>query len=505
MKNSQFTRVISLFIIFIMAFSLFACSSESPDKGSAVTTAATETDAGSEETTAEVDTRFLGVDYKGREFRVYTSVDASDATNANSFIEGVGELTGDIVDDAVYERNMLVEELLGIKLKFVQSNFTYDTATTGIRTYVMAGADEFDVIINDLRSMAALGIEGMFHEVSDVDNFDYSKAYWYNDYMQDLEIIPGHYYLMAGDYFMDVIASCHALFYNKQIAENYFGDPNHIYNLVLDGQWTYDKMNEVVANVYSDMNGDGTVNEGDLFGLSLHGTWGSAIPFIGSSGMTFIDRSSGYPEFAFNNERSISYMDKLNALWHNTGTLSNIVDSSDFNAGLRKLFSESKTLIVGYQRLGDLVKMRDIEFDIGVIPYPKFSVDDQYITSTHDTTEVGVIPITTTDMEFVTTVLEVLNRETEALVIPQYYETALKVKYTTDTISATMIDIVHDSFGSTFPLAYSDSLTQILLQSFSDNLPNNVNNFASVYAGKEKSATTQLQKMIDTSLANISQ
>ena len=505
MKNNFLTRIISFSLILVMMFAVFSCSSENPDTGVAVTTAATEADTDSEAPVVDADNRFIDVDYKGREFRIYTSINVEDATNANSFIEGAGELTGDIVDDAVYERNMLVEDLLGVKLTYTQSNFKYDAAANGIRTYVMAGADEYDLIINDLRAMAALGIEGMFHEISDTDNFDYSKAYWYNDYMQDLEIIPGYFYVMAGDYFMDVIASCHALFYNKQLAENYFGDPNYIYNLVLDGNWTYDEMTKTISEIYSDLNGDGVVNEGDLFGLSVHGTWGSAIPFIGSSGMNFIDRSSGYPEFAMNDERSVKYVDALNAVFHSPATLGTITDSADFNAGLRKLFAESKTFIVGYQRLGDLVKMRDIEFDIGVIPYPKLELSDEYITSTHDTTEVGVFPITCTDLDFITTVVEVLNRETAALVIPQYYETALKVKYTTDTISATMIDIIHDSFGSTFPLAYSDSLTHILLESYSNNLPNNTNNFASVYAGKETAANAQLQKMIDTELANISQ
>ena len=502
MKNNLLTRIISFSLILVMMFTVFSCSSENPDKGAAVTTAAT---SAADESAAEAETadnRFVNVDFKGREFRIYTSVDATDATNANNFIEGMGELTGDIVDDSVYERNMLVEELLGIKLKYTPSNFTYDTATAGIRTYVMSGTDDYELIINDLRSMAALGIEGMFHQVSDIDNFDYSKSYWYNDYMEDLAIIPGHYYLMAGDYFMDIIASCHALFYNKQLADNYYSNPNYIYDLVIDGKWTYDAMNKIVTETYSDLNGDGVKNEGDLMGFTVEGTWGCAIPFVGSSGNSFIDRSSGTPEFAMNNERSIHYVDTINALWHNTGTLTDIA-ASDMNAGIRQLFAESKTFIAGYQRLGDLVKMRDIEFDIGVIPYPKLYAEDQYITSTHDTTEVGVIPITSSDMEFVSTVIEVLNRETAALVIPQYYETALKVKYTTDTISATMIDIIHDSFGSTFPLAYSDSLSQILLQSYTDNLPNNTNNFSSIYATKEKTATTQLEKLIENAMANI--
>lgn len=502
MNNKYFIRILSCVLICSIFIAITACSNETMVKETETSNLSNETDIPND--SEDVDNRFINVDYKNREFRIHTSTDTTDATNANEFIEGTGELTGDIVNDSVYTRNMEVEELLGIKLTFTHSNYTYDTAAPGVRALVMSGSDEFDLIINDLRAMAALGIEGMFHDISDIDNFDYSKSYWHNAYMEDLQIIPGHYYVMAGDYFMDVLASCHALFYNKQLIENLYGDPNHIYNIVIDEKWTYDEMNKIVYESYMDLDGDGARNEGDLFGFSVHGTWGCAIPFVGSSGTKFIDRSSGIPEFALNNERSIKYVDTLNELWHNTGTLSTIKNTSDMNGELRKLFADSKTVIVGYQRLGDLVKMRDIEFDIGVIPYPKLFAEDSYITSTHDTTEVGVIPITSRDMDFVTTVIEVLNRETSTLVIPQYYETALKVKYTTDIISATMIDIIHDNFGSTFPLAYSDSLNQILLQTFTDNLPNNTNNFSSIYASKESTATQQLEKMIDTVLNNIS-
>lgn len=504
MNSKISARIISVMLILTLAFSATACS----DTSSGNSSDNQETSGGSADntpddlTTEEVDNRFIDVDYKGREFRVYTSIDANDATNANALIEGSGELNGDIVNDAVYDRNLKVEELLGVKLTFTPANFTYDTATSGIRTLVMSGSDDFDLIINDLRSMATLSIEGIAHQISNKANFDFSKSYWYNDYMEDLQILSGYSYLMAGDYFMDVIASCHALFYNKDIVNDFYGNPDYIYNLVLDGVWTYDEMTRIANETYVDLNANGKTDEGDLFGFAIHGTWGCAIPFVGSSGTQFIDRSSGLPEFSFNNERSLTYMDALNALWYNPGTINSIKDNADMNAGLRKMFASGLTIIVGYQRLGDLAKMRDIEFGIGVIPYPKLYVTDEYVTSTHDTTEIGIIPVTCQDTDFATTVIEVLNRETSTMLMPQYYETALKIKYTTDTTSATMIDIIHDSFGSTFPLAFESSLGDIMIHSFTDSLAGKTNTFASKYAAKEKAANKLLEKMIAKAMEN---
>ena len=498
MKTKFMARILAFIMIFSVVLSSAACS----DNGAADTpdanTNADDTTAAPEDT-EPVDNRFIDVDYKGREFRVYSSADENDATNANAMIEGSGELNGDIVNDAVYDRNMKVEELLGITLKFTPANFTFDTATSGIRQLVLAGTDEFDLIVNDLRSLAGLSVEGMFHQVSNKENFDFSKNYWYSDYMTDLEIIPGYSFLLAGDYFMDIIASCHALFYNKTLIEDFYGDGDYIYNLVLDGKWTYDALTLLTQETYVDLDGNSKANEGDLFGFSVSGTWGCAIPFVGSSGTNFIDRSSGLPQLALNDERAVAYLDALNALWYSPGTLSTIKDGN-MNLGLRNLFADSKTVIVGYQRLGDLAKMRDIEFGIGIIPYPKLFETDEYITSTHDTTEIGAIPVTSHDTEFTTTVIEVLTRETSTMLMPQYYETALKVKYTTDTMSAEMIDIIHDSFGSTFPLAFEASLNGILIASFTDNLAKQSNAFASTYAAKEKAATKSLEKLIENAV-----
>jgi hypothetical protein len=69
-----------------------------------------------------VDTRFDGINYDGREFRIYTSTNVSTMGkgNSNFLIEGTGETEGGLVNDAVLERNIQVEDLLGVELVFTQ-------------------------------------------------------------------------------------------------------------------------------------------------------------------------------------------------------------------------------------------------------------------------------------------------------------------------------------------------------------------------------------------------
>ena len=119
--------------------------------------------------------------------------------------------------------------------------------------------------------------------------------------------------------------------------------------------------------------------------------------------------------------------------------------------------------MVGYQRLSTLEALRVMDDDVAILPYPKLDAGQaRYVTSAHDTIEVGAIPVTTPNFDMISVVLEALNRETERTVLPAYYEQSLKIKYVRDDYSAQIIDIIRASMGNVFPLAYSESLGGLL-------------------------------------------
>ena len=65
------------------------------------------------------------------------------------------------------------------------------------------------------------------------------------------------------------------------------------------------------------------------------------------------------------------------------------------------------------------------------------------MTSAHDTSEIGLMPVTMPPerLSFTSAVLEVLTRESGKEVLPVYYESSLKIKYTRDEESAMMIAV----------------------------------------------------------------
>ena len=450
--------------------------------------------------TVEEDHRFDNVNYDGRPFRIYTSTNVASTGmgNSNFLIEGSGEIDGSLVNDAVLERNTLVQELLGVELEFTQVDLPYSQVAADIRLYTTAGTDEFDLVINDNYDYAQLVIEGNFRNLlEDECVCDFDRNYWYKDYMEDLRLVNGYQYVLAGDYFIDILRDAHLLLLNKQIYVDYYNrSADEIYDIVANYEWTYDKMNEIISDKYADKNLNGSKDKGDQFGFMEPEYWGGSIPFSVSGNPTFITRDEdGYPEVVIHEgDRANQLAAAMSTLFNNDSA--SVAHTTD--ADLLTAFTQDECLIVGYQRLGSLENsiLRQMEGDAAVLPYPMlFASDKKYTTSAHDTTEMGAILATSSDLAFISTVVEVLNRETAKTLIPVYYKECLQVQCVDDEKAASMIDIIHDNFDNSFILAYNLPLGSVILQSFATAMQNK-REFSAVYAGKDKSVSRALQTKI---------
>ena len=504
------TLCVLLALLFTLTAVLAGCSEKQGETTDAAAPTGSAEAAVSPGEEAEDETEFVdpfaGTDLGGRDFRVYTSVDTSDATNGDAFIRGSGEINGEAVNDAVFERNAYVSQLLNVNLTYEEADYTYGNAESSIKKLVQAGDDQWDVMANDIRSLANLSRDGYIRNVYNSTILDFTKSYWYADAMRDCQFLEGGMYLLIGDYFTDALQSTHALFVNETMLNNYYGSTEYINSMVFDGKWTFDNMVEIVENCASDLNGDGKMTDGDQYGFMCLGMWGSMIPFLIGTDIQFIERTDSGIEFCFNNERSVTVLEKLNAIFYADGTQTAPSATSDAG-GLRTHFANSEALIMGYNRLGVLANMRDIEFGVGIIPYPKLDENQaEYVSSMHDVSEVGAIPGTLPDtsVEFCHTVLEVLARETGRTVIPKYYEEGLKVKYSDGQDDAKMIDLIHDAITSPFPVAYDSMLANFMLSnSFSSPLQSNSTDFASAYKKMEKAAKKNLEKVSNAFAANL--
>ncbi|MGN1445904.1 MAG: hypothetical protein ACI4WV_06360 [Eubacteriales bacterium] len=494
--KSTIVRILSLCLCVCLlcgvALELVACGNSTDQPGNATSV--------SLNVETEEDDPFADVNYNERPFRIYTStnVASSGMGNSNYLIQGAEQSDGNLVNDAVVERNMVVEDKLGVKLEFTELDVDYNSVFSRIRVLVSAGTDEYDLVINDLFPFANLSIEGNFRNILSEDCvFDFDKPYWYKDYMDDLRLVDGYEYLLAGDYFIDIIRSAHLLLFNKDMyKEHYQTDPNEVYTWVENYQWTYEKLNQMVTDFYVDKNLDGKVNYGDQFGLSIMEYWGSSIGFVVSANPGFISRDEdGTPYMTLTEgNRANDLVERFTELCQNDSVCVGLTTDGK----ILQDFTEGLSLVCDYQRLGSLENpiLRDMKQDMGVLPYPMlYAEDKQYTTAAHDTTELGAILTTNQDLAFTSTVTEVLCRETARILMPKYYEEALQIQYVNDPYASKMIQIIHDNFRNSFALAYNNITGSHMLNVFSDAVQSN-RTFSASYKNYESAVKNSLANTI---------
>ena len=89
-------------------------------------------------------------------------------------------------------------------------------------------------------------------------------------------------------------------------------------------------------------------------------------------------------------------------------------------------------------------ELRDAQFTYGILPFPKVSdTQENYVVGYTDR-QFG-IPITISDPERNGIIIEAMSKAGYDIVRPAYFEIALKNKYTYDTESARMLDIINDT------------------------------------------------------------
>ncbi len=479
----------------LTAGTLLSCGSDTDktvDTGSSTGTAAAQ-----EESTGEPDP-FDAFDFGGEEIRFWVNANDYYGSGPSSYlIIDDEETAGDIVNDAVIERNGFVEELLNVKLIFTECEYDWSEIIEPLTNTIAAGDDAYDVIVHDLFPMANMAVSGYFANVRNGAHFNFSQDYWYEDYMGDLCFgSTKQNYIMAGDFFLDIIRSAPALYVNKDMFNTLYESADELYDHVLNKTWTLDVFHSYIKDTYADLNGDAKADHEDRYGFGYIGKWGSLFPFVISADLTYLEyESDGSPVFAMDNERSVKLLEILNEIYYDPS-------AHDYNESVdqnNQAFMNGNVLFGGYQRIASLEMFRDMEASIGILPIPMFDeAQGKYVTATHDITQIGVIPTTCSKLDTVSAVLEVLSRETKSTVMPAYYDSALKIKYARDDISSQMLDIIRDGLDNAFPLAYNNYTNNfILADTFATPVSKNNTDFMSNYTKKVKAAQPKLDALWD--------
>ena len=202
------------------------------------------------------------------------------------------EITGDLVGDAVYQRDMKVEERFGVNIEVLTEPGDWGNRTeftNRVSNSILGGDHEFDLVMTHNTYLCTMPTRGLAYDMTGLDALDFTKKWWCAEYMSNAEI-DGAVYTAAGDIAVTVYEYLEGVFFNKKIADE--NGITGLYETVQAGTWTFDKMMEYALRVGSDLNGDGKYDETDLYGLSIDNAnsryaatiWETDITVVGEGG-----------------------------------------------------------------------------------------------------------------------------------------------------------------------------------------------------------------------------
>nr|MBQ4320285.1 hypothetical protein [Clostridia bacterium] len=246
------------------------------------------------------------------------------------------------------------------------------------------------------------------------------------------------------------------MYFNKKIAED--NGIDGIYDLVKNGQWTIDKVGEVSKGVYSDLNGNGVGDKEDRFGYIGNTSNHSVVWLYACDIDTLEFHDDGSVTSVFNNERAVTFLEKLDDLFYrNPGSVETYYSLNNDNSSFLDLFMTGHGFIYNANLLTSETLFRELEFDYGIVPYAKFDENqERYYTVPAGAASGLAVPMTVKDDELVGFVITAMGRESYVNVIPVYYDIVLKTKGVRDETSVEMLDIIMDGRMVTTEFLYDN-------------------------------------------------
>ena len=333
-----------------------------------------------------------------------------------------------------------------------------------------------------------------------INYFDLSKAGYMADLMSSLTLSLDKIYVIASDYFIDLIRAffivpVNVTLYNEVASkdsalQDYTNDGvkdiNDFFEEVKEGKWTYDRVAAYSAAAYKP--GDGNtggmhINDNLGFGLADNGL--PAAGMVYTSSVVIInkdwDENAGKYNYSYPDENPdlVRLATKLSELMDKTGvkfvtgadgTIVGVTGEGVPNLTVRKQFTNNKMLFGGVMLVGALeypdfqAMKQGNSGGFGVAPVPVFEYDEekepaeQYLTQIHVVGRAGGIAVCTKKFAQCTAFIQYQSTHSTDI-LNEYYDYNL----TYDTAGGLdgnidMLRYIRDNVRTSFDKLFEDAI-----------------------------------------------
>ncbi len=414
--------------------------------------------------------------------------------------------TGDIIDDAVFTRNSVVEERL--KVRIVNTPMGSGAAPQyavpdQLRKDKMNGLDSIDIAWNPVYSTIMYTSEGILTDLLKVPYLDLTAGYW-SQLFNETASIGNAQYMATGPISLSYYRYVFVTYVNKTLLNSHDDAPDLV-EVVKSGKWTLDYQYELARKYYRDTDGI-PYNEQDIYGF-ISSPYLNVDPYWSSCEISILSKGAdNFYQYDLSKERLTTAVDKILKLYYDEeATYLFKPDFADASGnGEQNRIAEkfgAGTALMATLRLIHVEDecVRSLQDKYMILPIARLDENQtNYYSYQHDSFTGVAIPSTvpTSRHEMLGAVLEVLASESYRTVTPAYYETALKARYMDDPVSWEMLDLITQNIKLDAGVLYTkelDSVHQKLRKIITDNKGNTV---ATTYSeGVAETIRVKLEKM----------
>ncbi len=377
----------------------------------------------------------------------------------------------DLVQNEVLKRNDAAKAALGLKVKYTYLAKDWGAGISTAIKETEASKKTPDMYCDQMYDMAGLSYQNniftniLKYTQTNRQKIDGWKGGWFhitaaNGYnvnlMKDMALSTDKQFLIASDYYMEVMRAMLVMPFNLGMYENHAVTTDkgaaQLYQLVKEGKWTWDQM-ATYAGVYNGTGAKASIKDDRmLMALSISGL--SAVGFVYSSGFQnykedkgkYILDDQGCQEIV-NAFKSASDISKNAAVACGDETRG---QPAGINT-CKEVFTSGHALFAGPTMLGAVEEtsfqsMNNETNRLSILPMPKNTIRSTYNTTINTRARVGAISFHSANKEQISAWIQYCTEKSD-VVKTAYFDTAMNSKFLAGSGASEMLDMVYKNVG----------------------------------------------------------
>ncbi|MCL2816052.1 MAG: hypothetical protein FWD23_15765 [Oscillospiraceae bacterium] len=448
MKN----RLTAIFLALVIAFSLFAsCSSAPESEKTEQDPKENSNEADNKEAAKQTGYVFAELNCNGEDFTILNTINEWEFYSDIIF----ENMTGEVLDDAIYTRTRLLEEKFNVNIKEVSAQVVSEVASK-LRNAVLADENIYDVSFCPISESGQLISLNMLYDLNGVQGLNLGENWWNQSIMENITITSSKsVYFAFSDIHIFALQCALNLYINEKMIENLGLEKP--YGIVRSGKWTYDKFYEYMK-AGAQLNGDASFKWSDsgnaVYGYTSFLTGTKAL-LTGSGEILAENSGDGMPRLTVGHERFYNVCDKIADML----SRSNAGGYEHANAyhtpyHFEAMFANDRAFMMGGE-LKAANSIRAMETVFGILPIPKYDeTQTRYWSYVNPIAPALMIPVTNANLERAGIIIDAMAYLSTKDVMPVFFDVNVSQKQLRNEESIEMLQIIRDTLVLEMGLAY---------------------------------------------------